>query len=195
MSSVGVSRARRTASSKASPLAIRVVAVRMPLAMRLHDALVDVRSETEIVGVDDELFARGQNSMQPDREELLGIGPHVLGQRLEFARRAGERVVQLRVHHQLPQRALSGVDLVDGAVELGHQFVQPLVQHVVLEQLARRALAGIEIAPAAPRISASDALASSYSAGSLSSLPALPFPACRSASSASTRLIGERSSW
>ena len=67
-------------------------------------------------------------------------------------------VVELRVHQQLPQRALAGVDLVDGAVELGHQFVQLLVERIVLQQLARGALARVESRASSLRISASDAL-------------------------------------
>ena len=98
------------------------------VAVRFHDARVHVRREAEIVRVHHQLFARRSKQRQPDGQELLGIGAHVLGQRLELARRAVQRLVKLRVHHQLPQRALAGIDLVDGGVELGHQFVQLLVE-------------------------------------------------------------------
>ena len=34
----------------------------MPLAMRLDNSLVHIRREAEIVGIDHQLFTRGQNS-------------------------------------------------------------------------------------------------------------------------------------
>src|SRR3954452_21225733 len=60
---------------------------------------------------------------QPDGEEFLGICPHIFRQALELARRASQRFVQLRVHQELAERPLAGVDLVDRAVELRHQIV------------------------------------------------------------------------
>ena len=128
-----------------SPLAISVVAVRMP--PRCASTIPAFTS-----GVKPKSSAFTTSCFRAIKTATSRIVRNFLGlARMSFASDWNsrvapvKRVVQLRVHHQLPQRALAGVDLVDGAVELGDQLVQPLVQRVVLQQLARRALARIEV--------------------------------------------------
>src|SRR5581483_12143596 len=82
---------------------------------------------------------------QLDAEKLFGIRANVFGQVLKLARGAVQLFVELRVYHELPDRALAGVHFIDGRIELRNQVIQPLIELVILEKFSSRALAGIEI--------------------------------------------------
>src|SRR2546429_473062 len=137
ISSEGVSRASRRASSKASPFAISVVAVRMPswCASTIPRFTSRVKPKSSALTTSNLRLLKTTFSeyRQPDGEKFLRIGVHFLDQRLDLLRSAAHRIVQLRIHQKLPKRALAGVDLVHGAVQLRHQLIQTPVQHIVLQ--------------------------------------------------------------
>ena len=58
-------------------------------AVRFHDALVDVRRETEIVGIHHQLFSRGQNRVNRMVRNFLGLA------RMSFASDWNSRVAPL----------------------------------------------------------------------------------------------------
>src|ERR1035437_8788357 len=80
-------------------------------------------------------------SEEPQRDKLSRVGPQTLGQFLKLARRASQSVVELRVHHQLSDGALSGVDLVHHAIDLDGQLVEARLQ---LAQFGERTLACVD---------------------------------------------------
>src|ERR1035438_10389268 len=164
------------------------------VAVRFHDAGVDVRREAEIVGVDYELFPRRQNRASRMVRNFLGLA------RMSLASDWNSRVAPFSESYNAgftsicpsvpcPELSLSMVPL-----NLATSSSSRWCRASSLSNLPAVPLPALRSASRA-RISPSDALASSYSAGSLSSLPALPLPACKSARMASTRLMGERISW
>ena len=119
-SRVGASRGRLTASSKASPIRHQRGCGQNSVPVRFDDPLIDIGRESEIVRVDDQSL-RNSKQRQFDPQEFFRIGANVLRQGLGFPGRAVQRFVELRVHQQLSQRALPGVDPVDAAVQSWQQ--------------------------------------------------------------------------
>src|ERR1035441_4082590 len=168
------------------------------VAVRFHDAGVDVRREAEIVGVDYELFPLDQNGNQNSVSRMvrnfLGLA------RMSLASDWNSRVAPFSESYN------AGLTSICPSVPCPALSLSMVPLNLAMSSSSRWCRASsLSSLPAVPlpalrsassvRISASDALASSYSAGSLSSLPALPLPACKSARMASTRLMGERISW
>src|SRR6185369_17538847 len=82
---------------------------------------------------------------QPDGQEFLGIRPHILSQRLELTSGFVHRLVELRIHEELAQRALAGIHLVENAVKFGYELVDAPGDLLILEKLAGGSLAGVEV--------------------------------------------------
>ena len=172
ISSVGVSRARRTASSNASPLAISVVAVRMPRRCASTMPVVDVRREAEIVGVHHQLFPARSKQRQPDASGTSsGLA------RMSLASDWNSRVAPFSESYSCgfttscpsvpcPELILSMVVL-----NLRDQIVQPLGRAARPSAACRPCPCPRSDRSAAPGSPPAVCCASSYSAGSFSSLP------------------------
>ena len=94
--------------------------VRIPQRWDLHDPGVHARGQSEIIGVDDQLFPRGQKSPSLMVRNFLGLARSSLPR--DFNSRVAPLTSRtLRIDQQLSDGALSGVDLVDRAVVFAHE--------------------------------------------------------------------------
>src|SRR5437016_2593233 len=142
MSKVGFSLASRTASSNAGPVAISVVAVRMPL--RCASTIPWLTSRVKPKSSALTISRRTLEQAELDAQELLGIRPEILHQPAHFNHGAIERLIQRRIIEQLRNGSVSGADLVDQCIYAAHGRLELVVKIVALEQLARGALTRVE---------------------------------------------------
>src|ERR1019366_4627526 len=81
-------------------------------------------------------------SEEPESDQLQRVLLDNLGQFLNLARRSSQRFVELRIHQQLSDGALSGVDLIHHAVDPDGQLVETRLQ---LAEPGEGTLAGTDL--------------------------------------------------
>src|ERR1017187_5130483 len=81
-------------------------------------------------------------SEQVNPDQLQRVLLDNLGQFLNLVRRPSQRFAELRVHHQLSDGALSGVDLIHHAVDPDRQLVEARLQ---LTEPGEGTLAGTDL--------------------------------------------------
>src|SRR5579863_7585917 len=151
ISSAGFSRARATASSNAAPVAMSVVAVRMPLRCASTIPRFTSRVKPKSSALTTSL--RTSEQAELDAQELLGIGAEIFHQAVDFTRGAVEILIKRRIHQQLPERALAVVDFVQQRVKAAHGGLQLIMQIIAAEQLAGGAFTLLEAGQYSSQIS------------------------------------------
>ncbi len=72
--------------------------------MSVNDSGVHIGRKAEIVGVNNELLQSEDTEMND--QEFFRVCAEILKQAVQFACRSCHRIVQSRIHQQLPDRAL-----------------------------------------------------------------------------------------
>ena len=106
--------------------------------VRFDDPFVHVVREAEIVGIDNRGASESDTSLMV--RNFFGLARISLSEPRHLARRAVQRVVELRIHHELPDRPLAGIDLVHRRIDFRRDLIELRIDFVVVEQLARRPL-------------------------------------------------------
>src|ERR1700681_1548135 len=138
ISSEGLSRAIRTASSNAAPVAMSVVAVRIPLQCAWTIPWFTSRVQPKSSALTTSL--RTLENGELNAQELPWVRPEILHQAIYLAGGAVQILVERWIHQQLSNGSLAAVDFIEQHIQAAHGGLQLIVQVVALEQFAHRAL-------------------------------------------------------
>src|SRR5579883_216088 len=152
ISSVGFSFASRTASSNASPVAMIVAAVRMPLrcASTIPSFTSRVKPKSSAfttslrMKIQPKLRAGTLEQSQFNMQKFLWVRAEILKQPMQLAGGAVERLIKRRIVHQQPDGSLAAVDFIKQRIHPLQRRAQLIMQIAVVHQRADRSLSRID---------------------------------------------------